>query len=227
MAEPTPRPRRKDARVNRERILTVAAQVFAEHGLEVTLADVAKAAGVGVGTVYRGFTDKDELILAVYRDKMDDGRDKARIASEAADPGAAFQAFIDAGAQDFAADRGFRELVLGGLTDSLGWARSGRPTALITAVDDMNTSVSRYLTLLLDRAKAAGALRADLEPTDVQLINTAVQSVASFAGTARPGIQHRMIGMLLEGLRPRPDARPLDTAPLTEDELTRAIRKRH
>jgi AcrR family transcriptional regulator len=226
---PDPRPAthrlRRDAQENRERVLRQAALVFAEHGLGVTLADLAKVAGVGVGTLYRGFADKDELILAVYQDKMDGGITKARTASEAADPGAAFQAFIEAGAEDFASDRGFRELVLGGLTESLGWSRSGPPTALTRAVDQMNTSVRGHLAVLLERAKAAGALRHDVEPTDVQLVNTAVQSVSSFASGARPGIQHRMISMLLEGLRPRADARPIATPPLTEEELTKAVRR--
>lgn len=226
MADPAPTPRlRRDAQENLERVLEHAAQVFAERGLGVTLADIAAAAGVGVGTLYRRFPDKDGLILAIYRDKMLGAVGKVERASLAPDPGAAFRDLIEAGAEDFATDRGFRELVLGSLTESLGWARSGPPTALTSAIDLMNTSVSGHLVVLIGRAKAAGALRPDIEPTDVQLINAAVQAVIGFASHARPGIERRVISMILEGLQPRPDAAAALPIPaLTEEELGRAVR---
>lgn len=221
-----PRPLRRDAQENLERVLEHAAQVFAERGLGVTLADIASAAGVGVATLYRRFPDKDELILAIYREKMQGAIGKAERASVAADPAAAFRGLIESGAEDFSSDQGFRELVLGGLTESLGWARSGPPSALTAAIDHMNTSVSGYLFVLIERAKAVGALRPDIEPTDVQLINAAVQAVVGFASRARPGIEQRMISMILEGLHPRPDTpEPLPAPPpLTEEELGRAVR---
>jgi AcrR family transcriptional regulator len=115
---------RRDAQENLERVLEHAALVFAERGLDVTLADIAAAAGVGVGTLYRRFPDKDELILAVYQERMRGAIRKAEQASAAADPWQGFRGLIEAGAADFS-DQGFRELVLGGLTGSLGWARSG------------------------------------------------------------------------------------------------------
>ena len=65
------RPLRRDAARNRERILQAAGEVFATRGLEVTLDDIAHCAGVGVGTVYRRFHDKEELIDALFDDRMD------------------------------------------------------------------------------------------------------------------------------------------------------------
>jgi AcrR family transcriptional regulator len=212
---------RRDARENLERVMLEATRVFAEHGLTATLADIAKAAEVGVGTLYRRFPDKDELILAVYQARMDAAVALAERSGAAADPGTAFREFIEHGADDFATDRGFRELVLGGLTGSLGWSRSGAATSLSQAIDRMNTAVSGHLAVLLERAKAAGSLRQDVAPTDVQLINAAVQSVA---GVARPGIHHRLISMIVDGLRPRDDDIPMPVPPLTEEELSRAVR---
>ena len=58
----------------------------------------------------------------------------------------------------------------------------------------------------------------------MQLINAAVQSVAGVAGLARPGIHHRLISMIVDGLRPRDDNIPMPVPPLTEDELSRAVR---
>src|ERR1700709_2058318 len=71
VAETPERPLRKDAARNRERILAAAGEVFAERGLEVTLDDIAHHAGVGVGTVYRRFRDKEELIDALFDERMD------------------------------------------------------------------------------------------------------------------------------------------------------------
>jgi AcrR family transcriptional regulator len=225
MTEPPTTPRlRRDARENRERVLVQAARVFAERGLDATLADVAKAAAVGVGTLYRHFPDKNDLILAVYADRMDAAVALAERSSRSVDPAGALREFVEHGARDFAGDRGFRELVLGGLTDTLGWSRLGPATALSEAIDRMNTAVSGHLGTLLERGKAAGALRTDLEPTDVQLINAAVYAVTSLAGRTHADIHQRIITMILDGVRPRPDGRPMPTPALTEDELSRAVR---
>jgi hypothetical protein len=71
--------------------------------------------------------------------------------------------------------------------------------------------------VLIDHAKTAGAVRADIEPTDVRLINAAVQTVAAFADNARPGLHHRM------SVRPGPDHTPTAPPALTEEELRRAV----
>src|SRR6266568_1655073 len=65
------RPLRRDAERNRQRILTAAAEVFNERGLEVSLDEIARHAGVGVGTVYRRFRTKEELIEALFMDRLD------------------------------------------------------------------------------------------------------------------------------------------------------------
>src|SRR3954451_8548625 len=67
----TPRPLRKDAERNRQRILDAARELFAERGLQATLDDVAHRAGVGVGTVYRRFPDKEQLIDALFESRLD------------------------------------------------------------------------------------------------------------------------------------------------------------
>lgn len=225
MTDPPAAPRlRRDARENRERVLVHAARVFGEHGLDATLADVAKAAGVGVGTLYRRFPDKDDLILAVYAGRMDAAVALAERSSRADDPAGALRAFVEHGASDFSGDRGFRELVLGGLTDTLGWSRSGPATALSDAIDRMNTAVSGHLGTLLERGKAAGALRTDLEPTDVQLMNAAVHAVTSLARSTRADLHQRIITMIFDGVRPREDGAPMPAPALTEDELSRAVR---
>src|SRR5690349_24529453 len=91
----TTRPLRADAERNRARILAAAAEVFADRGLDASLDDIAAAAGVGVGTVYRRFPDKDALIDALFEVKIDRARALATEALEFEDPWEGFVFFID------------------------------------------------------------------------------------------------------------------------------------
>ena len=86
----TPKPQRADARRNRERILEAARVVFAEQGAEAQMDDVARAAGVGVGTVYRHFPQKDALMGELVASKFRTFADNAEIALTVADPLEAF-----------------------------------------------------------------------------------------------------------------------------------------
>src|SRR5215813_10673364 len=111
VAAPDERPLRKDAARNRERILAAAAEVFAERGLHVTLDDIARHAGVGVGTVYRRFADKDALIDALFDERL---AQFSRLAEEALacdSPFTGFELFLSSALEQQAADRGLRELV--------------------------------------------------------------------------------------------------------------------
>src|SRR3954471_8014821 len=80
MSDRTDRPLRKDAERNRQRLLTAAGELFAERGLDITLHDIAHRAGVGVGTAYRRFANKEEVIDAYFETKLDD---VARLAEQA------------------------------------------------------------------------------------------------------------------------------------------------
>src|SRR5919112_6366490 len=106
------RPLRADAERNRRRILAAASTVFAERGLGVSLDDVAAAAGVGVGTVYRRFPDKDALIDALFEAKIQQAAQLAREASEIEDAWEAFATFMRGMGAMNAEDRGFKEALL-------------------------------------------------------------------------------------------------------------------
>src|SRR3954447_5600139 len=104
--EAAERPLRSDAERNRQRILAAAAEVFAERGLGVSLDDVAAAAGVGVGTVYRRFPDKDSLIEALFEQKIHGIEELARTSLEIEDAWEAFSGFMRAMCRMQAEDRG-------------------------------------------------------------------------------------------------------------------------
>src|SRR4029077_3321533 len=113
-ADPAPkeRPLRRDAERNRQRILDAAAVVFAQRGLRASHDDIAREAGVGVGTVYRRFPDKEQLIDALFEDRMSE---MVAIADEGlamADPWDGLVHFLVAGQELQSSDRGLKELVL-------------------------------------------------------------------------------------------------------------------
>ncbi len=120
------RPLRRDAERNRQRILKAAAEVFDERGLEVSLDEVARHAGVGVGTVYRRFPTKEELMEALFMERIDSIAALAEAAGDAADPWSGLVSFIEQVAEMLAGDLGLRQMLM--------FATYGRDTVLVRAV---------------------------------------------------------------------------------------------
>jgi AcrR family transcriptional regulator len=192
------RPLRRDAERNRQRILEAAGEVFATRGLEVTLDDIAEHAGVGVGTVYRRFHDKEQLIEALFDDRMDAFVAAAETAVAAADPWAGFEGFLVEIFELQAADRGLRELAFAGPHGKSCVARArGR--------------IEPLLEDLVARAQASVDLRPDIAPTDVPIIKKMISLVIEFAGDAQPELWRRYLAIGLDGLRARRDG----SAPLS------------
>src|SRR5437016_13100169 len=105
------RPLRRDAERNRERILKAAAQVFTERGLGVSLDEIARHAGVGVGTVYRRFGTKEELVQALFMDRIESVAALAEQAAEAPDPWSALVCFMEQFAEALAGNRGLKQML--------------------------------------------------------------------------------------------------------------------
>jgi AcrR family transcriptional regulator len=218
--EGTSAPRRRDARENYERILRVAADVFAEHGLGATLADIARKADVGIGTMYRCFPNKDDLILELFAQRFAEVEREALEASQAKDPWDGFVRHFEASTRALAADRGFREFVMGGYTESLGWARGSAPDRIIALVQRTEAAVRGHMTNLVRRAKKAGALRTDVQPSDMLVLTIAIQSTVEFGGAEHPDLHRRIIGIMLDGLRvSRSAPSPLPVDALTDEQL--------
>ena len=204
-----------------QRILAAAGAVFAERGLEATLADVAARAGVGVASVYRRFASKDDLILELFAERFAHWERQARQAADAADPWDGFVRYFEDSTEALARDRGFRELVLGAYTASAGWARGGAPDRLHALFATTETAMREHHTRLVRRAQAAGALRPDIVPTDMLLLTMSVQATLNLsAAAARPDIFRRVLAVVLDGLRPaRQGPSPLPVGPLVHDDL--------
>jgi AcrR family transcriptional regulator len=204
-----PRPLRRDAERNRQRILQAAAAVFTEHGLGASLDEVARQAGVGVGTVYRRFPDKATLVDALFQERIDALIEVAEQAQDEPDSWVALVSFLERAAQMLTGDRGLRQMLM--------YAAHGHHRA-VYARDRVRPAVERLLT----RAQADGHVRDDLGPTDVPVIEFMLSSVAEYTRPVRPEIWRRYLALVLDALRPD-GASPLPEAPLTPDEMVEVI----
>jgi AcrR family transcriptional regulator len=206
------RPLRRDAARNRQRILAAAAELFTERGLHVTLDEVARRAGVGVGTVYRRFPDKEALTEALFEDRITALVTLAEQARAEPDPWAGLVSFLERAGALLTADLGLRQIVM--------FASYGRDR-----VGEARARLLPQVTALVRRAQAAGVVRADLRPTDVPVIEFMLAAVADYAGPGRPELWRRYLGLILDGLRPsRPGSTPLPVAALSPAEVERAMR---
>lgn len=193
------RPLRVDAARNRARILASAAEVFAERGLDVTLDDIAAHAGLGVGTVYRRFADREALIEALFDERMQRTIDRMQGVLDAPSEDAwdALIAALRLTCEEFAYDRGMRQVMLSSIH---GHDRVAR------CRDDMRV----ILEQLVERAKATGKLRPEFETSDVPLLFLMISTVADFASPVAPDLWRRYFDMLVAGMRtPTGDAADL------------------
>ncbi|MGW4834108.1 TetR/AcrR family transcriptional regulator [Amycolatopsis japonica] len=201
------RPLRRDAELNRQRIIAAARDVFGERGLEATLDDVAHHAGVGVGTVYRRFPSKEHLVEAMFVDQFETIREFAEEALRAEDSWEGFADFTWRAAELHAGDRGLREVML---SNVFGQER----------VAEAKSRMVPLITQLVERAQTAGVLRADFVPTDMPLLHQMIGSVIEFTHGIQPDLWRRCLAMLLDGLRAEPGrATPLPHPPLDFEAL--------
>ncbi|MGW0070583.1 TetR/AcrR family transcriptional regulator [Streptosporangium sandarakinum] len=193
MSEETPVLRR-DAEHNRRRTLAAAREVFAARGLQATLNDVAHHAGLGVGTVYRRFANKEALAEAVYAGKLDDIRAMAQAALAGRDAYEALRAFLEHALEQAAADRGLRELIRQGTSDSEQVVRT-------------REGIVESCGHLIARAQEQGTMRDDVTVEDIAPIVAMIDSVMDLpaAGAVQPW--RRYLALILDGLQTGPDRR--------------------
>ncbi len=209
----TVRPLRRDAERNRQRILKAASKAFNERGLEVSLDEIARYAGVGVGTVYRRFRTKEELVEALFMDRLDAVAAVADDAFEVADPWSGLVSFMERMAELMAGDLGLRQMLM--------FATYGRD--LVAIARQRNAPL---VERLVQRAQAAGQLRADVRPTDIPFIVFMLTEATHLVNAANPDIWRRYLTLILDGMRPvREGVTPLPVAALLPEEMEKSMRQ--
>ncbi len=208
---PPSRPLRRDAERNLQRILATARRVFAARGLGATLDDIAAAAGVGVGTVYRRFPNKKALLKALFGNKI---RELVEIAQEALQQPSGWQGlcfFLERAHAVQAQDRGLRQMLMCDRDEGDQASQTQRELGPLVAD-------------LIRRAQAEGALRSDLTATDIPLIAVMISGIMDQCSAVKPELWRRYLTIILDGLRATRDAAtPLTVDPLTEEQIERVM----
>lgn len=182
---------RADAARNRQAILDAAAGMFAEHGTQLTLEQIAKAAGIGVGTIYRRFPTLDALIQELFGERI---RWWAAHVSELAElaltsPWEAFEKYVLALADADGSDVAFAQI----LAD---------PTHAETRFHDDYTRSLAGAELLLTRAIESGVVRDDLENSDLLHVQAALLGIVQNSRTGNSRSTTRFARILLDAFRP-------------------------
>jgi AcrR family transcriptional regulator len=193
------RPLRVDAARNRELLLAAAEAEFAERGLSASVADIARRAGIAKGTVFRHFASKEELIAAIVCGHLVTLVTTAQGLADADDAGAALLEFLGVAADDRRQND----------VDFLLKAAESHD-----AVAGLRDDLLAALEVLVERAHAAGALRADVTTADVFLLMCAPVHVVENLADPAPDLWRRYLAIIFDGLRPQ-GANPLPQSPPT------------
>ncbi|MEN3284768.1 MAG: hypothetical protein V7607_5908 [Solirubrobacteraceae bacterium] len=211
MSTSAARPLRRDAERNRHRILEAAAEAFAERGLTITMDDIAEHAGVGVGTVYRRFPQKELLIEALFEERVGELVALAERALEEDDPWEALVGFLEGAQALQATNRGLKELVLS--------TTHGRER-----VACVRERLSPLADALVARAQASGQLRPDLDGTDLPVIQVMLGAVVDVTREVAPETWRRMLAIVIDGLRAREPHTPLPAPALDAEQIVHTMR---
>ena len=180
------RPLRADAQRSQEALLRAAKTVFAASGVDAPIREIADAAGVGLGTLYRHFPQRSDLIAAVFRREIDACADTAPTLAEANAPFEALASWMQRYAAFVATKRGLAQAL-----------HSGDP-AFDSLPGYFDQRLRPALHTLLANATAAGVVRTDV---DADELLSAVASLCMSARNAGPGQAERMVALLVDGMR--------------------------
>jgi AcrR family transcriptional regulator len=199
---------RADAVRNRDAIVAVARDVFAEQGLEAPLELIAARAGVGIATLYRRFPTREKLVAAALTDKVAEYAEAAEQALAVADPWSGFAGFVQRICELQASDRG--------LSDLLSMTLSADEQ-----IEQLRREANDRVITLIERAKADGTLRQDFAGEDLVLLLIATAAVMHVTGADAPGAWRRFVALALDAFR-RQDSPGLPEPPTTA-QMTRAM----
>jgi AcrR family transcriptional regulator len=198
---------RSDARRNRERLVASARELFAAHGVDVPVEDITHHAGLGMGTLYRHFPTKDELVDAVLEDAFADLVAAAEEAVAQDDAWAGFTGFLEHALAAHAANRGLKDML----------AARGRGAQRVEA---MRARMRPLLRRMIAQAQEQGTLRADFAPEDLPLVFWTADRVIDRTAAVATDYWRRYLALLLDGLR-ADAATSLLQPPLTRAQLER------
>ncbi|GAA4536171.1 MULTISPECIES: TetR/AcrR family transcriptional regulator [Nonomuraea] len=194
---------RKDALHNRERLLEAARQLFADRGLEVPLEEIARRAEVSIGTLYNRFPSRDDLVEAVFADRVAAVRELAERSLAADDAWEGFVAFLTGVCELQSVDLGYNDLAV-------------RSVGADTREGDA------LMRRIVARAQEAGMLRPDVTLEDMAFVIWGVAGTVRATFRTAPGAWRRHLALTLDGLRAGA-AHPLPVPPMTTAQTEKAL----
>lgn len=181
-------PLRRDAERNRRLLLDTARDLMAQHGLDVSYEEIARAAGTGMGTVYRRFPDRQDLVDALFGEHVDAVCRMAEDAAQQDDPWRALCAFLE------------RQLELEAANRALGQILRGQKGSYAIA-HHAHERMTPIVCALLDRAVRAGQLPDGVTSADLVAVHLMVGSVMDASRGVAPGLWRRALAVALAGLQ--------------------------
>ncbi|MFI9005652.1 TetR/AcrR family transcriptional regulator [Actinosynnema sp. NPDC053489] len=181
---------RADARENRDRIVAAAREAFAAEGLDVPMTAIARRAGVGVATLYRRFPTKEALVREAFAEQLAACTGAVHRAAEDPDPWRGFRRVVEQLCEMQARDRGFSAAVLTAFPDAV-------------SVDEVRAEAEGVFAGVVERAKAAGALRPDFSTDDLALVLMANNGLVADSTDAAVAASRRLVAYFLQAFRAR------------------------
>ncbi|MFE3021851.1 TetR/AcrR family transcriptional regulator [Streptomyces sp. NPDC059256] len=213
MTSETHRPLRADAERNRQLILATAGRMLAERGTTVTLNEIAREAGLGVGTVYRRFPDLQALIDALYTERFTAFLRLAMDAEQQPGAGPALRHYLLTAATRRAEDPALEVIIEHASLDQ-------------HEIAEMRDELGRHVDGLVERAVAAGAVRTDFTSSDAYNVLYMLGTVADRTEKFSPGNWRRYAEVLLTGFGLEGD--PVErTEAMTDEQMRQAVWAKH
>ncbi|MFD0206254.1 MULTISPECIES: TetR/AcrR family transcriptional regulator [Saccharothrix] len=181
---------RVDARQNRDRIVASARETFAADGLDVSMTEIARRAGVGVATLYRRFPTKDALVREVFAEQLEACTGEVRRAAEDPDPWRGFCRAVEKLCEMQARDRGFSAAFLTAFPEAV-------------PVDELRAVAEEAFAGVVARAKATGRLRPDFTTDDLTLVLMANNGLATDSVETSVAASRRLVAYFLQAFQAR------------------------
>jgi AcrR family transcriptional regulator len=202
------RPRRADAERNRARILRAASDLFAQRGPDASMPELAERAGVGVGSLYRAFGDKETLLGAVMAERMRWFAGQLEQALADDDAWAGFERVIWKGAALQVKDRALH--------------RAAGEALDVPEFVEAKAAIRARLAELIARAQAQGTMRADVRPDDIPML---LDGVGLTREAGPEALWERHLAIVIDGLRAKGGATTLATEPMCRGDLDAILRE--
>ena len=200
---------RSDARRNRDALLRAAREAFAVDGLDAALEQVARDAGLSIGTLYRHFPARIDLVQAVFTDRLAELLAAAERAAAMPDAWAGLRLYLEATCELQASDRGFDDL-------------AGIRLPSSSCIDAIQDRILQLGVAMVERAQRQGTLRPDITPEDLAFMTWSQARIAQATRAIAPNAWRRHLHLILDAFR-ADRASPLTEPPLTRDQLYQAM----